>query len=77
MKEGNYHLPPIERLAARKAYVGMARGIIAKTSFGRDEQKALHETLERHADKRVAPWFKTYRRALKQRIKMALGLETS
>ncbi|RVI77376.1 glycosyltransferase [Sinorhizobium meliloti] len=68
MREGFYHLDPVERLAARKAYVALARGIIAESGYSAREKSALMRALEKHADKRVAPWFKTHKRALQMKV---------
>ncbi|MDW9592864.1 glycosyltransferase [Sinorhizobium meliloti] len=68
MREGFYHLDPVERLAARKAYVALSRKLIADTDYSENEKAVLRGVLEKHANKRVAPWFKTHKRALRARV---------
>lgn len=68
MREGSYHLDPIERLAARKAYVAVAKAIIAEADYSKGEKVILRRALEKHADERVAPWFKIHKRALRARM---------
>ncbi|MCA1439883.1 glycosyltransferase [Ensifer sp. IC4062] len=69
MREGSYHLQPAERLAARRKYVEIARRIIAETDYSAKEKIVLKKALEQHANKRVAPWFRMYKRALRERIR--------
>ncbi|MEI2298055.1 glycosyltransferase family 2 protein [Ensifer sp. MJa1] len=73
MREGSYHLDPIERLAARKAYIGLAEMIIAEADYPQRDKAVLRTALEKHADKRVAPWFRTHKRALRLRLARLVG----
>lgn len=73
MREGFYHLGPIERLAARKAYVALSKKIISEAEYSESEKAALRRALESHADKRVAPWLRTHKKAFRARVAKFFG----
>lgn len=71
-RQANYHLPPDKLLAARQQYKQTALEIIAEREWSAPELAKVKRALDLHLDRRVAPLFKTYRRAFKQKLRSAL-----
>lgn len=73
-RQADYHLPPLDLLEARRRYKRIALEMIAERQWSAAELKAMKRALELHMDLRVAPWFKTHKRALRQKFRSALSL---
>lgn len=72
VRQAAYHLQPVERLAARRAYMGIAQELVAEGEWTKAQRKQIDRALSRHVENRVAPVFKMYRRAIKQKIRTIL-----
>ncbi|HEV7319984.1 MAG TPA: glycosyltransferase [Ensifer sp.] len=71
-RQANYHLPPDKLLQARKQYRQLALEMIAEREWSPAELKIIRRALELHLERRVAPWFKTHKRAIKHKLRSAL-----
>lgn len=71
-RQANYHLPPDKLLEARKLYKQIALEMLAERQWSQSELESMKRTLDLHINRRVAPWFKTQKRALKQKLWSAL-----
>ncbi len=72
MKEGDYHLSSVERLRARKSYVAISKRLLDEGDYSLSDKAILRKAIEQHANRRVAPWFRTYKRALRERLRSLL-----
>jgi len=68
-----YHLPADQLLEARRTYKRLADDLIDQQVWSAEEIAHVRSAMREHINRRVAPFFKTYKRAIKQRVFSAFG----